>query len=240
VSGINHLNREGTAFGLDLIYGLPGDSLSGFRRSLDFALSLYPNNLDLFPLAVLPGTALADKAAQFGLQADPDAPYQVQSTPGFSVADLEKAERLSKAADCFYNRGRAVAWFNQVLYPLRVKPAAFLEGFAGYAEGTGLLQSGADGADDSAVIEKQQLIYLEKMYRRAKKDALLPAVRDVVRYHGAWGRALAEGAVTEIEFTYHPDEVLGAMDLEAFAAAARSSPVRGRVGPGKDGAVIEF
>ncbi|GHU85024.1 B12-binding domain-containing radical SAM protein [Spirochaetia bacterium] len=242
VSGLNHLNRAGAAFGLDLIYGLPGDSLSGFRRSLDFALSLYPNNLDLFRLAVLPGTALADKAAEFGLQANPNAPYLMQSTPQFSATDLEKAERLSKAADCFYNCGRAVAWFNQVLYPLRIKPAAFLEGFADYAESAGFLPDGMDRPDNSAAIEKQQLLYLEKMYRKSKKDALLPAVRDIVRYHGAWGRALAENSITEIEFTYHPDEVLGeaAMDLEAFAAAARPNPIRARVKPGDGGAVIEF
>ncbi|GHT73735.1 B12-binding domain-containing radical SAM protein [Spirochaetia bacterium] len=241
VSGINHLNREGAAFGLDLIYGLPGDTVSGFKRSLDFALSLYPNNLDIFRLAVLPGTALADKAAAFGISANPAAPYQVYSTPQFSAADLQKAERLSKAADCFYNRGRAVAWFNQLLYPLRTKPAAFLEGFAEYAEATGFLRDNT-GTDTSAAIEKQQLIYLEKMYRKVKKDALLPALRDIVRYHGAWGRALAESAVTELDFTYHPDTVLGeaAQDLEAFAAATRPNPIRARVRPGDGGAVIEY
>ncbi|GHV88306.1 B12-binding domain-containing radical SAM protein [Spirochaetia bacterium] len=239
VSGINHLNREGAAFGLDLIYGLPGDTVSGFKRSLDFALSLYPNNLDIFRLAVLPGTALADKAAAFGISANPAAPYQVYSTPQFSAADLQKAERLSKAADCFYNRGRAVAWFNQLLYPLRTKPAAFLEGFAEYAETAGFLQDNT-GTGNSAAIEKQQLIYLEKRYRKAKKDALIPALRDIVRYHGAWGRALAENAVTEIDFTYHPDAVLGeaALDLEAFASVTRPDPIRAQVRPGDGGAVI--
>jgi coproporphyrinogen III oxidase-like Fe-S oxidoreductase len=43
-SKIGLLNEEGAVFGLDLIYGLPGDDPDGFRSSLDFALSLYPNN----------------------------------------------------------------------------------------------------------------------------------------------------------------------------------------------------
>jgi radical SAM superfamily enzyme YgiQ (UPF0313 family) len=61
------LNQAGIVFGLDLMFGLPGDSLSTFRASIDYALGLYPNNLDIFRLAVLPGTVLFDKAASLGL-----------------------------------------------------------------------------------------------------------------------------------------------------------------------------
>jgi len=65
---IGLLNSSGAVFGFDLIYGLPGDTLQGFAASLDFALSLYPNHLDIFPLAVLPGTALAKRSDAIGLQ----------------------------------------------------------------------------------------------------------------------------------------------------------------------------
>ena len=54
-------------FGFDLIYGLPGDNLSGFCNSIDFALNLMPNNLELFCLSVLPGTDLFDAAKGYGL-----------------------------------------------------------------------------------------------------------------------------------------------------------------------------
>ncbi|GHV76993.1 B12-binding domain-containing radical SAM protein [Spirochaetia bacterium] len=227
-SRIGLLNEEGVVFGLDLIYGLPGDSLGGYRRSLDFALALYPNSLDMFRLAILPGTVLYERAAEYGLMADGEAPYLVRSTPDFSAGDLDTAERLSEAADLFYNRGRAVAWFNQVLRPLRIKPSAFLEGFA---ENT-----------KTAPIEEMQLAFLEERYRRAKKEALFPAVRDLVRFHGAWGRALAEGASTEINFTYHPDDVLGegALDLETFAARVLPRSVKARVQPGKQGPEMEL
>jgi hypothetical protein len=229
VSGIGRLNREGVIFGLDLIYGLPGDSLAGFKRSLDFALSLYPNNLDLFPLAVLPGTALYEQAAELGLAAAKTAPYEVISSADFPAADLAKAKTLCEAADVFYNQGRAVAWFNQVLYPLKIKPSAFLEGFAKYL----------DSLDSPVLnsIEEQQLNYLSQRYGKANKTALLPAVKDIVRYHGAWGRALAENAVTVIDFNYDPDEVLGeaAMDLQSFAATAVKQPVTVQVSPGKGG-----
>jgi radical SAM superfamily enzyme YgiQ (UPF0313 family) len=248
-SRIGILNKEGVIFGLDLIYGLPGDSLSGFKRSLDFALSLYPNNLDLFRLSALPGTPLAEKAAEFGITAETKAPYSVLSTRTFPAADMAMAEQLSRGTDVFYNRGRAVAWFNQVLRPLGIKPSAFLNGFTGRTEivpdktailsrtAEALLETAEDLPDNSIVIEKTQLAYLEEQYSRAKKSRLFPAVRDVVRYHGAWGRALAEGAATDIEFTYHPDDILGAeaQDIAAFVDSVRPCTVKARMQPGKEG-----
>ncbi|MFA6823442.1 MAG: radical SAM protein, partial [Geobacter sp.] len=72
------LNDSGATFGFDLIYGLPGDTLDRFREGLNFALSLYPNHLDIFPLSVLPGTAVSNKAASIGLQHLPEPPYTLQ------------------------------------------------------------------------------------------------------------------------------------------------------------------
>ena len=62
---ISLLNSAGAIFGLDLIYGLPGDTPDGFKESLNYALRLQPNHLDIFPLAVIPGTALYDQAESF-------------------------------------------------------------------------------------------------------------------------------------------------------------------------------
>ena len=125
VRNIGILNREGVVFGFDLIFGLPGDSFSGFKQSVDFAISLYPNNLELFCLSVLPGTDLHDKAASLGLEWQQVPPYNVLRTKTFSQQDIEKARKFSFAADIFYNRGRAVPWFNLILFPLNVKPSVF-------------------------------------------------------------------------------------------------------------------
>jgi radical SAM superfamily enzyme YgiQ (UPF0313 family) len=192
-SRIQMLNREGLSFGLDLIYGLPGDTLAGYRRSLDFALSLYPNNLDMFRLSVLPGTVFADRAEELGLRSDTAAPYELRSTPDFPAGDLALAERLSQAADVFYNRGRAVGWFNQALYPLKTKASAFLAGFADYLDKSDypLREESPALRAGSRTIEKLQLGYLESRYKAAKQGALLPALGDLVRRHGEWNRALA-------------------------------------------------
>ncbi|MBR4599011.1 MAG: radical SAM protein, partial [Treponema sp.] len=126
---IGFLNEEGVTFGFDLIYGLPGDNFAGFCQSIDFALGLYPNNLELFCLSVLPGTDLHDAAQGFGLEWESQPPYHVLRTPQFSEKDLAKAEKLALATNLFYTKGRAVAWFNSVLYVLREKPSEFLKSF---------------------------------------------------------------------------------------------------------------
>jgi len=126
---IGFLNEEGVTFGFDLIYGLPGDNFAGFCQSIDFALGLYPNNLELFCLSVLPGTDLHDAAQGFGLKWESVPPYHVLRTPQFSEKDLAKAEKLALATNLFYTKGRAVAWFNSVLYVLREKPSEFLKSF---------------------------------------------------------------------------------------------------------------
>ena len=229
-SRIALLNEEGAVFGLDLIFGLPDDDLAGYRASLDFALSLYPNNLDLFRLSVLPGTELADRASEFGLFAETEAPYRLLSAPGFPERDLAAAERLSDAANLFYNKGRAVAWFNQILHPLGVKPAVFLEGFADYLD---RLSSRRLDPKDPVALERLQLEYLDRRYEAAGLEFIQPAVWDVVRFHGAWGRAIAEGIATDIAFNYDPDDVVGegAMDLDEFASLARMKACRVRVEP---------
>ncbi|MBQ4377903.1 MAG: radical SAM protein [Treponema sp.] len=126
---IGFLNEEGVTFGFDLIYGLPGDNFHGFCESIDFALGLYPNNLELFCLSVLPGTDLHDGAKGYGLEWESEPPYHVLRTPQFGEKDLERAEKLSLATNLFYTKGRAVAWFNSVLYVLREKPSEFLKSF---------------------------------------------------------------------------------------------------------------
>ena len=126
------LNDSGIVFGLDLMYGLPGDTLSTFRSSLDYAVGLYPNNLEIFRLAVLPGTDLADRAAELSLKHDPKPPYLVESTPKFPAQDLERAALLARACDVFYTQGRAVTWFLSMLHSVKLKPSQFFQDFADY------------------------------------------------------------------------------------------------------------
>ena len=148
LNGINLLNIYGVTFGLDLIYGLPGDNFDGFMESLDFALNCLPNHLDIFPLSVLPGTVLSENALNFGLNYMGNSPYTVRGTEtenikgkfkNFSPHDIEKASDISNAVNELYNRGRAVPWLVYTAGILDLKPSDIISYYAdfGPAENNG-------------------------------------------------------------------------------------------------------
>lgn len=182
------LNQAGAIFGFDLIYGLPGDSLHGFEKSLDFALGLYPNHLDIFPLAVLPGTALAAQADALGLERLPDPPYTLLGSPTFSAEEMCAAARLASACDIFYSRGKAVAWFNTVIAPLKLAPSAFLGEFGRWLSDRQGEVAEADLSDDE--IWRLQRDFLTRLFSGPRLKRLLPAALDLVDYHFHFAAAL--------------------------------------------------
>ncbi|MEI6214863.1 MAG: cobalamin-dependent protein [Desulfuromonadales bacterium] len=183
------LNESGAIFGFDLIYGLPGDSLNGFRNSIDFALSLYPNHLDIFPLAVLPGTRLSKNGCGLGLHWEQCPPYRLISSETFSAEDMKAAGKLAAACDIFYTRGRAVAWFNSVLYVLNDKPSRFLESFSAWMASDFGGELSEATYDDAAVYDLQRA-FLQHKFSSKPFRKLLPLVEDLLKYHYLYASAL--------------------------------------------------
>ena len=97
--GIAHLQRHQLHFELQLIYGLPGETQSTFKESLNFAISLDPPVLSVFRLMVLPGTELWRKAAALNLTFDPAPPYHVRSHLSMTAEDLASGYRFLKGAN---------------------------------------------------------------------------------------------------------------------------------------------
>lgn len=234
---IGLLNEAGIVFGLDLMYGLPGDSLSSFRTSVDYAVSLYPNNLEMFRLSVLPGTALFDRAQELGLKHAVAAPYHVESTPKFPAADLVRAASIARSCDVFYTQGRAVTWFLSALHPIKLKPSQFFQDFAHFLEAR---DTGAEYAHAEA--ESLQNEFMKSKYSEKGKAYLWPTLSDVIRLNGAWTRALAEGEETVLDLSYDPEDLFGAdaMDLEYFTDNACMERCSVRVFPTADGPDLEI
>jgi len=183
------LNETGAVFGLDLMYGLPGDTPQGYAKSLDYAIGLYPNQLDIFPLAVLPGTSLAARSSSIGLRHLPVPPYTLISSPTYTVEEMSESHELANACNIFYNRGKAVAWFNGVITPLGLKPAEFLRKFSEWLttiKGQAVSES---GLDDHEVWQLQRH-FLTKMFDRKGLRRFLPVVLDLVDYHYHYAAAL--------------------------------------------------
>lgn len=189
------LAAEGVTFGLDLIYGLPGDDHRGFRHSLDTALELAPNHVDIFPLAVLPGTALHRDRHRFDLKALQAPPYEILESATYTPAELAESRLLSAAADLFYNLGRAVAFFPALLRATGKPPVDFLEGFADWA----LAQKGITTERflkthrwQPAEIRELQEGYASRLLEEVGRRELQQATLDLIRYHFHYAETLLD------------------------------------------------
>jgi hypothetical protein len=200
---ISLLNEAGVIFGLDLIYGLPGDTPDGFQESLNYALNLQPNHLDIFPLAVIPGTALYDQTESFGLNCLKDAPYTLISSPGFSEAGMAEVECLKNACEVFYNRGGAAGWMFMALETLDMEPSDFLADFATY------LSSCQQPSElTRAEITVMQTSFIKEQFAGHNKINLFPVMEDIITIHGALNRSLYAGPLVEKDSGKFNDETI--------------------------------
>ena len=86
--GVRAMLGQGIRVKVDLIVGLPGDTVESVRRGLHYLHDNGFNDVQVFNLAVLPGTAFRHEAAQLGLKYQPRPPYYVLSTPTLGREDL--------------------------------------------------------------------------------------------------------------------------------------------------------
>lgn len=260
---ISLLNESGATFGFDLIYGLPGDTLAGFRRSLDFALALYPNHLDIFPLAVLPGTPLAERSAAIGLNHLSQPPYTLLSSPTITADDMTAAQRLATACDIFYTRGKAVAWFNEAVKALKTSPSGFLNLFSQWLLTVQDAQITESDLDDQTAWQLQRE-FLGSAFGKPGLKRLLPMVLDLVDYHYHYAAALLTppeqppgrnkdkgrllhmplrlaGSVRLVEFHYEILEILdaGVPDIRRLADTLVPVGSFAAIYPGRDGVCTE-
>jgi radical SAM superfamily enzyme YgiQ (UPF0313 family) len=87
--GVRAMRAQGIAVKVDLIVGLPGDTVASVRRGLRY---LYDNGLyddvQVFNLSILPGTAFRQEADELGLTFQPRPPYYVLRTSTLAREDL--------------------------------------------------------------------------------------------------------------------------------------------------------
>jgi len=97
--GAHLLKERGIRPQIDLILGLPGDDLAGFKRSVDFlAENGLADDVQIFPLSVLPGTDFRRKSKALGLIFTPEPPYTVLETPAFSSSEMQQAIKYAETS----------------------------------------------------------------------------------------------------------------------------------------------
>ena len=105
--GAKLVKENGIVPAIDLIVGLPGDDLNGFNRSVEFvAANDLQDDVQVFPLSVLPGTDFRLNSKKLGLRFEASPPYTVIENLTFSAEDLMLA------------LDHAEVRFDVVLYPM--------------------------------------------------------------------------------------------------------------------------
>ncbi len=98
--GVRAMMDAGISVKIDLIIGLPGDTPDSIRRGFEYVhgSGLY-SDIQVFNLAILPGTAFRQEAQQLGLRFQPRPPYYVLETPTLQLDDFY--ELMAEAEDIF-------------------------------------------------------------------------------------------------------------------------------------------
>lgn len=98
--GCQAMLAAGIQVKVDLIMGLPGDTVESVRRSMHYLKDsgIY-SDVQVFNLAILPGTAFRQEADELGLVFQPRPPYYVRRTPTINQQDL--FDLMEEAAEIF-------------------------------------------------------------------------------------------------------------------------------------------
>ena len=217
VKNINILNEYGVVFGLDLIYGLPKDTLQNFYNSVNFAFSLYPNNLEIFCLSVLPGTALYDKATELNLTFQTTPPYNVIKTDFFSIEDLQKASNIAKATSYFYNAGRAVPWLNIICNTLKINCVKFLNEFFDFAKQNKIDLKISNSLNcNHNLIEENQIKFVVDLLKKKNLNKLILLVTDIIKLNGAFSRKTDTGKSEKVSLNYPVDYLMSEYVFDLF------------------------
>jgi len=107
---------------VDLIAGLPYETLHDFKNSFDRAYSLGAHTLQLGFLKLLHGSALREKAASLGIIYSSDAPYEIQSSPWLSAGDIQILKHTENSLQHTYNKGRFLSVLEYVLSVSNLRP----------------------------------------------------------------------------------------------------------------------
>ena len=98
--GVRAMRDVGIRVKVDLIVGLPGDTPESVMRSFHYLRDgdLY-SDVQVFNLAILPGTAFRHEADELGLRFQPRPPYYLLGTPTLKRTDL--FELMHQAQELF-------------------------------------------------------------------------------------------------------------------------------------------
>lgn len=123
---------------VDLIAGLPQETLADFRRSFDRAYAIGAHTLQLGFLKLLHGSALREQAEQWGLCYNKEPPYEIISSPWLGAEELDVIRQVEHALQRVYNSGRFAETVRYVLSSTGIAPFELYHTLGKFASGYGV------------------------------------------------------------------------------------------------------
>jgi hypothetical protein len=114
---------------VDLIFGLPGETLQSFADGFDRLLAIGPHEVQLGILKRLRGAPIARHSAAHGMVYAPEPPYTVQRTGVVDAATLRRFGRLARYWELLANSGRFAQTLPLLLHPSPVEGGAAVSPF---------------------------------------------------------------------------------------------------------------
>jgi len=105
---------------VDLIAGLPGETMKSFGAGFDRLVGLGPHEIQFGILKRLRGTPIIRHTAPYRMTFSPDAPYEIVANQDLSFNDMQRMSRFARYWDLVANSGR----FSTTL-PLLLKETPF-------------------------------------------------------------------------------------------------------------------
>lgn len=100
---------------VDLIAGLPGESLESFAQGFDKLWALKPHEIQFGILKRLRGTPIIRHTDAFGMVYDPHPPYTILANDRIDFATMQRLVRFARYWDLVANSGRFAHTLNMVL-----------------------------------------------------------------------------------------------------------------------------
>ncbi|MDD2698038.1 MAG: DUF4080 domain-containing protein [Arcobacteraceae bacterium] len=97
---------------LDLIIGLPGESVESFRENLDYLCGLSNSEIQLGVLKKLSGTTLNRHDELFGMVYSDTPPYDILANNMIPFQEMQVMKRFARFWDLVYNSGNFTKTFN--------------------------------------------------------------------------------------------------------------------------------
>ncbi|MCH8621443.1 DUF4080 domain-containing protein [Undibacterium sp. TS12] len=91
---------------VDLIAGLPGETMESFAQGFDKLVALGPHEIQFGILKRLRGTPIIRHTTEYQLAFDPQPPYTILANRDISFADMQRLIRFARYWDMIANSGR--------------------------------------------------------------------------------------------------------------------------------------